>query len=137
MPQNTIYNPENRSMFSKQNLLFSGKTIAFSCLANSESNGDLTLTDDSLLTGGILLVKNGNFFDEVSLQIVHPTLGVVNEFVTKYRIVEDEIRQFMLDLDYPAKIPAGLSIRVQYKASNNGQSTREIAINLFLHKVLT
>lgn len=136
MATNTFYNPDNRSQFSKSSLMFAGKSISFQCADNSESNGDLLLTDDHLLTGGILLVKNGNFSDEVSLQIVHPTLGVVNEFVSKYKIIEDETRQFMFDLDYPAKLSAGLSIRVFYKAANSNQSAREIAINLFLHKVL-
>lgn len=137
MATNTTFAPECKSQFVKSQLQFSGQAISFDCLTNAESNGDLVLTDDHLLTGGILLVKNGEFTDEVSLQIVHPTYGVVNEFVTKYRIIEDETRQFMLDLDYPAKLSAGLTIRVHYKASNLSATTRKIALNIFLHKVMS
>ena len=136
MPTNTQYAPTNVNEFNKSFITFSGKSIYFECETNAESNGDLTLTEDYLLTGGMLLVKNGEFHDEVSLQIVHPTLGVVNEFVSKFKIIENDIRQFMLDLNYPAKLPAGLIIRVKYKASNLSVSKRDIAINLFLHKVL-
>ena len=135
MPTNTTYNPERKSEFTKGNLLFSGQTIYFEINESQDSYSDLTLTDDYLLTGGRLLVENGNIGDQVYLQIVHPIFGVVNEFVSGYRISPDTSLQLDLDLDYPAKLPAGLSIRCRY-VSNSNVAQRKIAINLYLHKVL-
>ncbi len=136
MPTNTLYNPTNINDFDKSKLSFSGKALSFTCDASQTSCADLSLTDDYLITGGILLVKGGELNDLIYLQVVHPTLGVVNEFVTGFRIIEDQILQFNLQLNYPAKIFAGLSIRCKYVASDAFESTRSIALNLILHKVL-
>lgn len=136
MPTNTTYNPTNTNDFDKTKLNFSGKSITFDCRPGETAYSDLQLTDDSLMTGGILLVKGGEINDQVYLQIAHPTLGVVNEFVSGFRIIEDQIKQFELQLNYPAKIFAGLSIRCKYVACSTMESTRSIALNLILHKVL-
>jgi hypothetical protein len=135
MATNTTYNPEKVSDFEKSKLNFLGQSISESTLENTTKNVDLTLTDDFLLTGGVLMVKNGKMTDKVSLQIVHPVYGVVNEFVKEYRVVEDEQVQFKIDLPYTAKLPAGLKIRCSYIASSE-LGERTFALNIFLHKVL-
>lgn len=135
MPKNTIYNPQKTSDFVKDNLQFSGQSIYFECAMSSESYNDFLLTDDFLLTGGRLLVENGNLQDKIFLQIVHPTYGVVNEFVSGFRVSADTTLQLDLQLDYPSKLNAGLSIRCKYIANSN-LNVRKIAVNLFLHKVL-
>lgn len=135
MATNTQYNPAKKSDFTKDNLQFSGQVIYFESNMNQEDYSDLVLVDDYLITGGRLLVENGNLGDKIYLQIIHPTLGVVNEFVSGYRIAPDTTLQLDLDLDYPAKISAGLSIRCRY-VSNNETAQRKIALNLYLHRVL-
>ena len=135
MASNTIYNPLKVSDFTKDSIKFSGQSIYFQCESNTEASQDYTLTDDMLLTGGILLVKGGKFTDRIYLQVVHPIAGVVDEFVSGFRVAEDSNEQFKIDLPYPAKIPAGLKIRCKYVSSSD-VGTRDVAVNFFLHKVL-
>ena len=135
MPINTTYNPEKTSDFVKSKLNFNGQAIRGEIEQGQTVTCDLTLTDDHLLTGGVLIVKEAKFLDKVSLQIVHPQAGVVNQFVTDWGMSEDQQVQFSLNLEYPAKLAAGLTIRCKYEASNDpGQSS--LVLNLRLHKVL-
>lgn len=135
MPINTTYNPEKVSDFQKSKLTFAGRSLTGIVNENETVNADYTLSDDTLITGGVLIVKEAKITDKVSLQVVHPILGVVNEFVTEYRLAEDQQVQFKLDLPYPAKLVAGLAIRCKYEASDEN-GTRTFALNLLLHKVL-
>ena len=135
MPSNTTYNPEKVSDFEKSKLNFAGKSVSATVNENETINADYTLTDDMLMNGGVLIVKEAKITDKVSLQIVHPTYGVVNEFVTDYRLAEDQQVQFKLDLPYPSKLLTGLTIRCKYVASEE-KGQRVFALNLLLHKVL-
>lgn len=135
MPSNTTYNPEKVSDFTKSNISFLGQSVSGTANMSENKNSDITLTDDFLLTGGMLIVKNGSMGDRVSLQVVHPVMGVLNEFVKQWVVVEDSQKQFDLSLDYPAKIPAGLILRCNYVADSQ-ILTREFAVNFYLHKVL-
>lgn len=132
---NSTYNPESITDFEKSKLNFAGKSVMGTSNASETTTIDLVLVDDHLLTGGLLIVKNGKMPDMVTLQIVHPAYGVVNEFVTKYRVIEDSNKQFELVLEYPARLFAGLSIRCKYESSAD-IGERTIAVNYFLHKVL-
>ena len=135
MAINTNYNPANVKDFEKGKLNFSGQSIYLECEPSLDNSADLALADDYLLTGGILLVQGGNFHDRVYLQVVHPTYGVIAEFVSGFRILPDSVKQFELQLDYPAKLYAGMSLRCKYVA-DAATGTRDIAVNFFLHKVL-
>jgi len=135
MPTNTNYDPKKSSDFTKDDLQFSGQAIYFECLENTESFGELTLAEDFLLTGGDLLVENGKIEDKIFLQIIHPTFGVVNEFVSGYRIMSDSVLQTKINSGYPAKLSAGLKIRCKYVAGA-GTAARKIAVNLSLHRVM-
>jgi hypothetical protein len=135
MAQNTTYNPEKVSDFEKSKLNFLGQSVTGTVIENETVNADLVLADDFLMNGGVLIVKEAKITDKVSLQVVHPIYGVVNEFVKEYRLAEDQQVQFSLDLPYPAKLVTGLTIRCKYVASNE-PGTRIFALNLMLHKVL-
>lgn len=132
---NSTYDPQKVIDFEKGKLNFAGKSCIGTSLASEITNIDITLTEDHLLTGGILIVKGGMMLDKISLQVVHPTAGILNEFVTQYRVIQDSNRQFELMLPYPAKLFAGLILRCKYESSSE-PSTRTIAINYLLHKVL-
>lgn len=135
MPQNTTYNPERTSEFSKNYLNFNGQSIRGTANASGIVTADFTLTDDHLLTGGVLIVKDARIDDKVSFQIVHPSFGVVNQFVTDYGMSEDTQVQFNINLEYPAKIFAGLTIRCKYEASDD-KAERKFVLNLRLHKII-
>ncbi len=135
MPINTTFNPEKTSEFVKSKLNFNGLAIRGNVTENQTVNSDLTLTEDHLMTGGVLIVKEAKIGDKVTLQIVHPTYGVVNQFITDWGMSEDQQVQFSLNLEYPAKLFAGLIIRCKYEACSI-PSERSLVLNLRLHKVL-
>lgn len=145
---NSVYKPINVKDFQADCLNFNGQAISGSVAASGVSNFDLTLTDDHLLTGGTLLVSGGIFGDKITLQVVdtggiipvpyraaYPNYPILNQFVTNYGIVSDSQRQFSLDINYPAKIFAGLTLRYVYTATAT-VSTRLICLNYSLHKTL-
>lgn len=132
---NSTYDPLKVIDFEKSKITFDGKSVLGSAVASETKNFDLLLADDYLITGGVLKVKGAKFFDLATLQIVHPTYGVVNQFVTDYCMNEDTQLQLHLEIPYPAKLIAGLLIRLVYKATADA-GTRSIALNYQLHKVL-
>jgi len=135
MAINTNFNPKTLNEFTKDHLEFAGKSVFLNAIENSTTEQDLIFTDDMLLTGGELLVEHGTIEDLIYLQVVHPTYGVIKEFITGYHIAPDSVRQITLNIQYPSKLPAGLSIRCKYVAASGGL-TRKVAVNLFLHKIL-
>jgi hypothetical protein len=135
MPINTSFNPKTISEFTKDHLEFSGQALAFECLASATQTQDLMLSEDYLITGGSLIVEGGNIEDMIYLQVIHPVAGVLKEFITGYRIASDVSKQIELELKYPAKIVAGLGLRCKYVAGTT-VSTRKIAVNFYLHRVL-
>jgi hypothetical protein len=99
-------------------------------------NIDLTLVDDVLVQGvETLLVYGADKNDKISLQVVHPIAGVVNQFCTDYFIDASMVTQRLNIPCYTAKLPAGLKLRLVYKASA-AIGIRDIKVNWLLHKVL-
>lgn len=135
MPSNTTYNPENIKDFNKSALHFLGKSVAFTCAAGANANGVLTLEDDVLLTGGILLVSGGKINDKIFLDVLAPNDALLLTFVDGYRVDPNNVKQTELALNYPAKLFTGFKVRVRYEAHADG-GTRDVALNFYLHKVL-
>lgn len=135
MPTNTTYRPLKTEEFQSDQVNFNGQATFGSAIESQTTSADLTLTEDHLMTGGTFLVRGGKFGDKIKLQVIHPIYGVVNQFITDYGVQSDNEFQFSLDLSYPAKLFAGLSLRVVYiSTSEVGQ--RNYCINYLLHKVL-
>lgn len=128
MPSNTAYNPESVSSFEKSKLNFDGKKTSSVIPFGTTVDIDLLLAHDYLFTGAIIDVVNNHVDDEIRIRVVHPTYGVVNEFIDWYA------RNFNKELSYPAKLPAGFSIRINYKSV--GASDVSLHANFSLHKVL-
>jgi hypothetical protein len=121
--------------FNSDAVQFAGASATGDAAENTNTNIDYTCPYDLCITGAVMLVKGGVFGDKCSLQVVHPTYGVLNEFATDWAIAEDTQKQFELALEYPANLPTGLKIRLVYKA-NATAGTRKVAMNYLLHKVL-
>jgi hypothetical protein len=138
--QNSTYNPETVKEFEKSKVSLSGQSAYGECTVTDITiltpvNIDLTLVDDFLLTGGTLIVKGGHMEDMVYMQVIHPLYGVVDEFISGFRILADSQKQFELSSPYPAKLPTGLILRVKY-VPFAWIGIRDIAINYMLHKIL-
>ncbi len=109
-------------------------------LSEGSNNIDYQVTETFYLNGVRLLVKDGSFGDYVNFQVVDKDnllgLGsnvVLSEFGKKWYIASDSEFQEDVIVSYPAKVNAGLYIRLVYVALNSGPL---VAFNLFAHKKL-
>lgn len=134
MPTNTKYDPKNVAEYEKQNLLKNAKGFKATVAAGQTANLDFTLTEDLLLSqGSCLFVKDSAWGDYVSFQVLMGST-VVNQFVENWYINPGSIQQVVPDSNYPAKILAGLTLRLIYVST--GQTDVQVAINYNFEKVL-
>jgi hypothetical protein len=142
---NSNYNPSSIDSFEKTKVTANNQGAKGLALAGQSTNIDLALTDDHLLTGVNLIAKGSAFGDTVSLQIVDalgtlpnglsfPVGTILNQFATVLNVPDDIQEKFNEDSGYPAKLYAGLTIRLIY--TSVGTSDVQVAINYKLHKVL-
>lgn len=129
MATNTKYDVMNMSMIDKKEVLYFGKKTRAVVTAGTTKNIDMVFADDILLTGAKFILTNSHPDDTIKIQIVHPTAGVLNEFIDWYAAELDK------DLPYPAKIPANLTIRVVYQSVGTTDVT--VRVNYSAHKVLS
>lgn len=140
MASNTTYNPGNINDFIKNTLHYSAIGISGSAAAGINTNIDFKLNDDMLLTGAQVLTETSTFGDSLSFQIVDvdgivsPAGTVLNQFVDNWQLMSDRQEQINLQVNYPAKIIAGLYLRLIYNSI--GTNSINVAINYCLHKVL-
>jgi hypothetical protein len=133
------YNPIHIDDFDKSKLTFDAQGVSATMTAGGAGNLDYTLTDDCLITGVELIVNNGNYGDTVSFQVIDPTGftgypagSVLDQFATNWNVAPIADTQF--DIIYPAKIIAGLALRLVY--TSTGTNNPFVAINYKLHKCL-
>ena len=137
---NSTYNPVSVNDFEKTKLTLNIMGTLGTAAHGTTTNIDFKLTDDNLLTGAIFQCKDANWGDSVTIQvvdvdgIVYPAGSVLAQFVTNWYVVTDDQRQISMDVNYPAKIIAGLYLRVVYKST--GSTDVGVAGNYMLHKVL-
>jgi len=139
MPSNTTYDPQSVADFQKSKLNYAAKGVSKLCPPGLTTDLDLVLTDDTLITGAWVISLYSNFGDTASFQVVDPSGaitgtpgGVVKTFIEEWLLVGNV--NINMDMPYPAKIPAGLAIRLSY--TNTGSLDVNLAINWKLHKVL-
>lgn len=138
MPSNTTYNPPNINSFSKTALNAINPGVSSTVPAGTSINLDYTLTDDCLITGSWILTNNGNYGDTINFQIIdssgiYGTPGaILNQFINNWYL--PPIVNEQINVEYPAKIYAGLTLRVIY--TSTGTNDVFLAINYKLHKVL-
>jgi hypothetical protein len=127
--------------FSAENVFFNGQGVLGTVTAGSSSNVDLKILDDCFITGGILRTNGSNFGDYAHVQIVDidNMLGygantVLRQFITNWYMRSDAQQQIETELSYPAKILAGLYIRIVYHST--GSTNVSVAMNYDLHKAL-
>lgn len=135
MPTNTTYNPVHTDQFEKSKLNKDAKGVLGVAVAGASTQLDLTLTDDVLISGGHgFLAKGAAWGDKVDFQVVHPIAGLVLQFLTGWYVNPDQTQQAIPSSSYPAKLPAGLILRVVYHSV--GGTDVDIAVNYNLEKVL-
>lgn len=140
MPSNTLFKPLNINAFTSDVLNYASVGTSANCTANSTTSIDFAITDDMLITGLQLLTNGGTYGDYASLQVIDPNniLGmganaILLQPVTSWFLPPTASMQF--DVVYPAKIYAGLTLRILYTSTAIIGSVF-VAVNYKLHKVL-
>lgn len=137
----TEYKPLRNEDFNANSLAFNGKGITGTAAHGTATNIDTAVTEDTVLTGGNLVLKDQCFGDTVDQQVVDkdgivaPPGTVLRQFITSWNVADDvQIQGGIVAPGYPAKIISGLYLRLVYH-STCGTDVK-VAINYLLHKVL-
>ena len=124
----TTYDVMNMNMVDKKAVNFDGRKVAATVATSSVANLDITLADDELLSGVVLYSPQSCADDEVKLQVLAGST-LLSQYADWY--VAGGINK---ELEYPAKILGGLTIRAVYK--NTCTIPVSVKLNYSLHKVL-
>lgn len=135
MPTATGFNPENKYDYKKTKLNAAGKGLRTVCTAGATTNIDYSNgTDDILLIGMKIGLKNHVDQDKMHLEIHHPINGLLIRFYEDWQVFEEVQVQEDAEAIFPAKIPAGLILRIVYVST--GETDVVAKVNLKLAKVL-
>lgn len=139
MASNTTFNPTTTQDFTKNMLDFRAKGISARPEPGTTTNIDITMTDDSLLTGAWLVIDGATYGDYINFKIVDSTGQfsgtpgtVLKQPITTWYVPPTVSTQ--IEIQYPAKLYTNLTIRIEYVSV--GETSPFIAINYNLHKVL-
>jgi len=95
------------------------------------SNIDMSFPDEIWINGIEIYTDKSFFGDNVDLNIVHPSTGqILDDFGSSWNL--DKEGKIRVILNYPAKIPAGLIIRIVYESL--GAENVNVLVNLYRHK---
>jgi len=129
------------SQFSSDNVNNNNQGILGTALAGQNTNIDLKLLDDCFLIGGILRTQTSSFGDYAVFQVIdidnilgYGAGAVLGQYVNKWYMKSDEQEQLNETTTYPAKVLAGLYLRIVY--TSIGLIDVKVAINYRLHKIL-
>lgn len=121
------------------NFRFRGTGISGSVEAGESGNVQHKLTEERYINGVRPVLKNHEFGDSMHFDIVDVDniLGygagvVLDRFADDWYVNPDMACQGDILIDYPAKVMAGLYIRVVYHST--GTEDVEVKVNLYLHK---
>jgi hypothetical protein len=127
--------------FASNNVNANNQALLFTAAAAQTTTGDLKLTDDCFITGAVLRTNTSAFGDYAVFQVVDVDniLGygagtVLGQYVNKWYMRSDAQEQANENTPYPAKILAGLYLRLIY--TSVGLMPVSVAINYRLHKAL-
>ncbi len=138
MPTGTAFDPIHVNEFEKTKLNKSSQGVIMTATLGGTANLDLTVSDDYILAGGAtVLVQNGFWGDSVDFQVLSGST-LLKQFVTSWFIDPSNVSQQVPQSYYPAKIFAGLTMRVVYHSVGSGLGiiAPSIAVNYNLEKVL-
>lgn len=138
---NSQFAPTTQAQYSSKDLNADFQGFKFTATAGTTTTGDFKILDDSLIDGAVVLAKNTALGDKVNLQVIdidnvkgYGANVVLGQYVTNWYINPDSTFQVDLKSAYPAKIFAGLYLRVVY--TSVGANNIDFLINYKLHKVL-
>jgi hypothetical protein len=126
----------SRAFANSDGFRFRGHSFSGDVLSGETKSLDYKIEAERFINGGRLIVDNIGLEDKITFQVVDKdnVIGygagvVLDEFIEDYFIPNEgnlEVR-----LDYPAKIPAGLYLRLKYTSTH--ASGCKVKCNLYLH----
>lgn len=134
--QNSTFDPANIDQYVKGKNKKAAKGVSQTCEALETTNIDLLLTDDVLLASGSLTCIGATSGDKVHFQIIAvdgEDETIVDQYVTDWFINSTTAKQEVPRSSVPAKIPAGMVIRLVY-VSTGGDVW--VAVNYDLEEIL-
>lgn len=141
MPSNTSYRPTKVSEFEATKLQYNPTGVRQVVTKNSDTNVDLYFTDDNLLTGLWIAGKNIADGDYLKLRIIDTDNifeagagAMIKQFGKEIYLPENCDQHF--DIAYPAKIVAGLTLRIVYHSVST-ETDPTLLVNYKLHLVLS
>lgn len=135
MPTNTVFHPRSLDEFNSSNVNYNGYGVYSSTInANAETDIDCSFADDLAVTGIELNIQNPQIGDYMQLMVVHPSGTILNTFVLRWIMGPVSFRTFY-QINYPAKLFAGLILRAKY-VSVTATAPTFVGINYGLHKIL-
>lgn len=128
------------SQFTSDLVHSNNQGISGVATAGATTNIDLKLTDDHFITGGVMRTLTSAFGDYATFQVIDidgvfaPAGTVLGQYTTNWYMRSDAQEQINENIPYPAKIFAGLYLRVIYTSIGSS----DVAVNIMyrLHKVL-
>ena len=136
LPVGKILATESVPFANPSGLRFRGASFSGTVSGESTADIDYEITQERWINGGRLLISAIGPEDKITFQVVdkNNVLGlgagvVLDEFIKDYFVPDTgnlEVR-----LDYPARIIAGLFLRLKYTNSNSSSIT--VKCNLYLH----
>lgn len=128
-----------RPFSDSEGFRFRGKGVSGLATASTVTNIDLKITEERFINGCEVILKDQAFGDSCNFEIVDVDniigygAGVVlDRFAESWFFSGDVQDQGQFILDYPAKIIAGLYIRIAY--TSTGGTNVQVRCNYFLHK---
>jgi hypothetical protein len=129
------------SHFSSTNVNSASQGLYAVAAVGAVTNIDLKLLDDCFLTGGVLRTEGSSFGDYATFQVVDVDniLGygantILGQYVTSWYMRSDAQEQVNENTPYPAKVIAGLYLRLVY--TSMGSSAVNVAVMYRLHRAL-
>lgn len=129
------------SQFSSDLLNVNNKGITGIASAGTVTNIDLKLDDDNFITGGVLRTNTSTFGDHATFQVIDldNVMGygagvILGQYCTDWYMRSDVQEQLNENTPYPAKIYAGLYLRLKY--TSVGTTDVQVSVMYRLHKIL-
>lgn len=132
MASNTTYNPDVFPL-EQSKLQGNGQGVFASCAANTTTNLDISLADDSIITGLELITAGATPGDYIELKVLAGANIVGIPVPGPWYVQADGALDFRLE--FPMKLVTGLTLRAIYHATVILVTPR-VAINYKLWKVL-
>ncbi len=128
--------------FNAYRVNFKGFGFTGTASAGQLTNLDYKLTESRLVYGGQIILKNHEFADKLSFQVVDVDnilgLGagvVLGEYMKDWHVASDVQTQPPVFVNYPTDVMAGLYLRIAY--TSTGSTNVEAAINIYCVKNIT